>query len=371
MNDTTKVFNPITLSTNITLDDSILTNLENIIENWTCKDLRNLIKSNYDELLRETLQRGWKSFWHTSPNSLFNKTHTGLANFTDEVSAFSVCNETKNSASQQKKIYRHVLENIFVVESKKRHKEKIRKLVNGRSKRTSNNEEIPTIQERDVTELFPDLRVCLKFTYSNNTLTISISGYQINVPEFDVEKYLSNLVTELNNVSKLFERKYSNDLFILNFFDTLRAHKYCIPNGKDVLYVKNIYPNILKHFPEFDNLPKDEKINTLHFACKIARKSQKRDYYTFSSAIFYSIAKTDGINTLVKYDTNVQKVLTYKKVKVHYQIQVNPVSSDEIWENKRLVYVEYQTPKYKTSFMFSELSALLHKNLLYNEIVLI
>lgn len=371
MNNSTKIFNPLTLSTNITLDDSLLNNLDNIIDNWTCEDLRNLIKSNYDELLKETLQRGWKSFWHTSPNSLFNKTRTGLTNFADEVSAFSICDESKNNSSQQKKIHHHVLENIFVIESQKRHKETVRKLVHGRAKRTSKNEEIPTLQERDIVELFPDFRICLKFTYSKNTLTISISGYQLNVPEFDIEKYLLKLVDELHNVSKLFERKYTNDLFVLNFFDTLRAHKYCIPNGKDVLYVKNIYPNISKHFPEFDNLPKHEKINALNFACKIAKKSSKRDYYTFSNAIFYSLAKTDAINTLTRYNVNSQKVLTYKKVKVHYQIQINPASSGEIWENKRLVFVEYETSMYKTSFLFSDLSALLlSRNQLSSEDVL-
>lgn len=336
MNDNTK-----TLKNSSKISDDILDFYEYLMDNFMLPELRNRIRKNEKNILRESFQRGWMEFFKNK-----QKSH------------FTVLTKTKKNKEGIVVEKLVVCPSVFQIESTEKHKETTPKLIVPKASRMNLN---PAPQLREVSNAQANAILSLNCTYTNKLLTIKPISINLvfETKDNDENYYLTQLQKELAVVEKKFEENYTKSMFLSNLFDTLAANGYIVVDGNDVTYMAAIYPNIAKYYPDFKKLSKQKQLVLLQQAAINGRKNSKKDIYTFAYSTFYALLKANCINTLVKYDPLSGKILTYKKVTEHYMLDFDGKKHIRVPNKNRLLFVVYQRPDYCTSFDSSVLCTVL------------
>ena len=300
----------ITISTSkISVPDEIFKFLSYILSNFVTPDLRKTILFNENEILRETFQRTWvkifkeksKTFYFTPPYSK------------DIEESFEYAEQCLKTFDE------HSVFNTKIV----KHKGKVREKL---------------VENKEENAIF-----CLAFDYDEGTFNVSLKDFTIN----DFSKpYLDMLEYEIKAVTKKFSKTYTKKVFLMNFFDTLNEHKYIHVNGSVAVNMSTIYSNILVHFPDFEKLTPEKKIQVL---LKGAIGSEK-DIHFLGIRTVYALINANAVNNFICYDNNCDTVINYHSAKVYWDTVYDYVQRKRVKNPNIAKFVLYDTGYYKTSF---------------------
>ena len=304
-----------------------------IFDNFLTEDLKKKIKKHEKEILRESFQRGFLNFFRNKENSNYSivsekKRKNITSGFFEEVLA--------------------VQPSVFSLESKDSHEEKKIKKVESKSKKE--NEII--LQNKIIKTIKPNAIVKMNCNYDFKFRALSFKFLSIDItyPGKTERRYLQELKEEFESAKAKFESGYNKALFLKNFFDTLAANGYTVIDGRDASFMKEIYPNISTHYPEFEKISKEKQIHVLQQAALKGRIEPKKDVHTFAYATFFELMKANCINTVIAFDQNSGKVLEYKKEKEYYEKVYDKQKKCYVENKKRLLFITYKRPEYLTSF---------------------
>ena len=119
---------------------------------------------------------------------------------------------------------------------------------------------------------------------------------------------------------------------------------------QNVNFMREIYPNISTHFPDFEKISKEKQIHVLHQAALKGRVEPKKDVHTFAYSTFFELMKANCINTVVAFDQNCGKVLEYQKEEEYFEKVFDNQKKVYVPNKKRLLFITYKRPEYLTSF---------------------
>lgn len=324
--------NQTTLQSENSISKDIFEFYDYLMDNFMLPELRNHIRKNENAILRETFQRGWIGFFKNKQKSHF--------------SVVSKNRKNKEGVIVEKLV---VCPSVFQLESVETHNEAIKKMVPSKPSRRDPD---PAPQLREIIEKKPNALLSLNCTYSDSEKLLIIKPFSVDImyDGKDENDYLFQLNRELAVVKSNFENNYKKEIFLSNFFDTLAANGYIVVDGKDVVYMAAIYPNIAKYFPDFSKLSKHKQLVILQQAAIKGRKSDKKDIHTFAYSTFYELLNANCINTFVKYDTSCNRFLSYEKIAEYYDYYFDEKKKIRVPNKDMLLFVCYKRPEYKTSF---------------------
>lgn len=211
-----------------------------------------------------------------------------------------------------------------------------------------------------------DAEFTLKFEFKEKKLIISIVSEILRIPKNDTVDYLSSFVKSIDKAKKNFDKMYSekNIKQFENIFDAFYFIGISPFKGLIVKTIKNIYPNILEHFPEFKNAPLKKQVEVLEYSCHLCKNIfSNKDIYCLAQSIFMALYDNNMTNTVLIYEHAYQKLLTFHKIKEYYRYASCSKNKIEFWRNNSIKFITYSTAAFKTSFMPYDLGMLLLKSI--------
>ena len=292
-------------------------------------DLNKQYEDNQHKILRETFQRAWKHFWDIHSNHFFekgidigNENNSSISYFSDCITVFSKAKQKMNTVIKKKNPY-------------------------AKSSGAS-------VKSAAIVAV-PDIQFTLKFKYEDKmrTLTVSLDSYQINNDEVDLDSYVKALNDELQRIRNCFlHGSYKGAKILENFIDTLHAHNYTSIKGVDAKIMKEIYPKIKEHFLDFNKFSFERQKAILLKACLRGMQNERKDIHSFAKATFEVLVESNAINVVEAFGYTNKKICEHRKDLMDYE-------THEIWAKNILIFTDYNTGTFRTSYHSHDLWALL------------
>lgn len=302
----------------VRISDSIADLYGRIVEynsNFELRTFGNLTLSQKDELLKETFERRFKKHWDAQQRAS--------------------CFEKDKDGSDDELMDDRVIDGNFKIAG--------RRVYNG-------------------------FEANLKFDYNSDekTFEIQIQNSSADTPN-SMDTATRSLRTEIEDIKKSIETDYSKDMFLKDFFATLRAHRLTIVKPTEAALMHTIYRNALNSYPLFKKLSYDIRIKVMHDAYMRNRflRNHCPDIYSLAKTTFDEFDAKGLITLVTMYDGVINQNRTYHLIGENRRTRVNPEIPSEIWEYNYLVFGTFEYTirngiKLVTSFHPSDLWRLLH-----------
>lgn len=276
--------------------DSVANLHSRIIEYYSDSELRkfaNLTLNRKVEIWTETLERRFKYFWNLeSRNSVFKK----KSKKTDDDS-----------------------ENI----------KPITKTINIKTRKSHPEFSANLIFDFDATKKLFIVEITNEYSACGDDVT---------------QTYTRILEEEILDIKRQMEEKYSDEMFLRDFFATLHAHNLSTVRGIEAIVMHVIYRNAIRHYPMFKNLSYGDRLDIMAkaFSNGHTRAHNVRDIYGYAKVTFETLCMYGLIDVIYLYDRTINQYKIYSKTYERRITRRNPERPAEVWEYDYLVYAMYE-----------------------------